>query len=65
MKRGRNVLILMSDEHAPRVSGHGGHPLVTTPHLDRLAAMGTRFTAAYTASPICVTPGSTASSSTG
>lgn len=54
MKRGRNVLILMSDEHAPRLSGHAGHPLVTTPHLDRLASLGTRFTAAYTASPICV-----------
>jgi choline-sulfatase len=54
VSRGRNVLILMSDEHAPRVSGHAGHPIVTTPHLDRLASMGTRFTAAYTASPICV-----------
>ena len=54
MSRPRNVLILMSDEHNPRIAGHCGHPLVTTPHLDRLASMGTRFTAAYTASPICV-----------
>lgn len=31
-----------------------GHPLVRTPHLDELAARGTRFTNAYTPSPICV-----------
>ena len=34
--------------------GRAGHPLVQTPNLDRLAAQGTRFTAAYTPSPICV-----------
>ena len=50
----RNVLIVMSDEHNAAVSGHAGHPVIDTPHLDRLADMGTRFTAAYTASPICV-----------
>ncbi|RPH44926.1 MAG: sulfatase [Burkholderiales bacterium] len=54
MSRPRNVVILMSDEHAPRLSGHAGHPIVDTPNLDRLASMGTRFSAAYTASPICV-----------
>lgn len=50
----RNLLILMSDEHQARAMGCAGHPLVQTPHLDRLAAQGTRFTAAYTPSPICV-----------
>ena len=34
--------------------GCAGHPFVKTPHLDALAARGTRFTAAYTPSPICV-----------
>ena len=34
--------------------GCAGHPLVETPHLDRLASNGTRFTSAYTPSPICV-----------
>ena len=50
----KNLLILMSDEHNPKVMGCAGHPFIRTPHLDRLAARGTRFSAAYTASPICV-----------
>ena len=44
----------MSDEHNPQAMGAAGHALAQTPHLDRLAARGTRYTAAYTASPICV-----------
>jgi len=49
-----NVLLLFSDEHRRDALGCDGHPLVKTPHLDRLAARGTRFTQAYTTSPICV-----------
>ncbi len=51
---GRNVLIFMADEHARRALGCYGHELVRTPVLDRLAATGTRFTQAYTPSPVCV-----------
>ncbi len=50
----KNLLVVMSDEHSPRALGAAGHPLAQTPQLDRLAARGTRFTAAYTTSPICV-----------
>lgn len=50
----KNLLVLMSDEHNPRVMGVAGHALAQTPQLDRLAARGTRFTSAYTTSPICV-----------
>jgi len=50
----QNLLVLMSDEHNSRVMGAAGHALARTPHLDRLAARGTRFTGAYTTSPICV-----------
>lgn len=49
-----NVLVLMADEHARDAMGAYGHPVVRTPHLDALAARGTRFTNAYCASPICV-----------
>lgn len=52
--RPTNVLFLFSDEHFARIMGCAGHPLVRTPNLDRLAASGTRFTNAYTPSPICV-----------
>jgi choline-sulfatase len=50
----QNMLILMSDEHNPKMMGSAGHPLVKTPHLDALAARGTRFSQAYTNCPICV-----------
>jgi len=49
-----NLLVLMSDEHNPKFLGAAGHPFIRTPHLDALAARGTRFTAAYTTCPICV-----------
>ena len=49
-----NLLILLSDEHAPRYLGCNAHPHVSTPHLDRLATRGTVFDNAYTPSPICV-----------
>src|SRR5262245_16744443 len=50
----RNMLFIMADEHNPRVLGCGGHPMIRTPNLDRLAARGVRFTDAYCNSPICV-----------
>jgi choline-sulfatase len=49
-----NLLFIMSDEHQMGAMGCAGHPIVKTPNLDRLAYEGTRFEAAYTASPICV-----------
>lgn len=49
-----NVVVIMSDEHDPRIMGCAGHPVAKTPHLDALAARGVRFTNAYTPSPICV-----------
>lgn len=53
-KRPRNLLILLSDEHEARHMGCAGHPFARTPNLDVLAARGTRFTHAWTPSPICV-----------
>jgi choline-sulfatase len=49
-----NVLVVMSDEHSRRVLGCYGHPMIRTPHLDRLAARGVRFSDAYCNVPICV-----------
>lgn len=50
----KNTLIIMSDEHNPKMLGCAEHKLCKTPNLDALAARGTRFTKAYTTSPICV-----------
>ncbi|MCF3936688.1 sulfatase-like hydrolase/transferase [Acuticoccus sp. M5D2P5] len=49
-----NVLFIMSDEHSKRVAGCYGNDVVKTPNIDRLAASGTTFDAAYTNCPICV-----------
>lgn len=49
-----NLVILMSDEHNPKIMGASGHRVVKTPNLDALAARGTMFTSAYTTSPVCV-----------
>lgn len=49
-----NVLVIMSDQHSRAVAGCYGDPVVHTPHLDALAARGTRFTSAYCPVPICV-----------
>ena len=49
-----NIIYIQSDQHNPRVMGCGGDDVVETPNLDRLAASGTVFTAAYCGSPICV-----------
>ncbi|MGI9521184.1 MAG: sulfatase-like hydrolase/transferase [Hyphomicrobiaceae bacterium] len=49
-----NLLILVDDQHSKKMLGCYDHPLVHTPNLDALAARGTRFTNAYTPSPLCV-----------
>ena len=51
---GQNLLFIFSDEHTRGVTGCYGNDLVKTPNLDRLAARGTRFDAAYCNCPICV-----------
>lgn len=50
----QNMLFILSDEHNRNVLRCYGDEIVETPNLDALAARGTRFTDAYTNSPICV-----------
>ena len=49
-----NVLLIISDEHDPAITGCYGNALVRTPNLDGLASRGVAFDAAYTNSPLCV-----------
>lgn len=49
-----NLLIIMDDKHSQQTLGCYGHPAALTPNIDRLAASGTRFKAAYTNCPICI-----------
>ena len=48
-----NILFILADQHHAKCLGHAGHPQVRTPHLDRLAREGVRFTRAVTNNPIC------------
>lgn len=49
-----NLLIILTDDMGYSDIGCYGGKDIPTPHLDRLAAEGTRFTSAYTVAPICV-----------
>ena len=53
MTRRPNVLFIIADQHNAKCVGHAGHPQVKTPHLDRMAREGVRFTHAVTNNPIC------------
>src|SRR5688572_26191643 len=49
-----NVLVILIDDLGPEWLGCYGGELVKTPHIDALAASGTRFTTCY-ATPLCST----------
>ncbi|HEX2032997.1 MAG TPA: sulfatase-like hydrolase/transferase [Chloroflexota bacterium] len=48
-----NVLLVMTDQQQGAALSCAGNADVRTPHLDALAARGTRFGAAYTPFPLC------------
>ena len=48
-----NILFIMYDQLRFDYLSCSGHPHLHTPHFDRVAAMGVRFTNAYVQSPIC------------
>ncbi|MFW6308408.1 MAG: sulfatase-like hydrolase/transferase [bacterium] len=49
-----DILIFMSDQHNALCGGFAGSSVVETPNLDKIAAQGTVFEAAYTSCPLCV-----------
>jgi len=49
-----NLLVIVSDEHAPQTMGCMGAGFARTPVMDRLAARGTTFTNAYCNFSLCV-----------
>lgn len=48
-----NILVIYPDQLRADSLGCAGNPDVKTPHMDRLAAEGMRFTEAYTHYPLC------------
>lgn len=48
-----NILLFLADDMTYHDAGVYGNPDVHTPHIDRLAAQGMRFTQAFNSSPMC------------
>lgn len=53
MAHSPNILLIMADQLVPFLTGAYDHPVVQTPHLNRLTEHGVRFDAAYTPYPLC------------
>src|ERR1035438_9853149 len=48
-----NVVLFMTDDHGAWATGAYGARGILTPHIDRLANSGARFTRAFAATPVC------------
>ncbi len=48
-----NVVLIMADDLGYAELGCYGQERIATPHIDRLAAQGMRFTQAYSGAPVC------------
>ncbi|MFZ4732579.1 MAG: sulfatase-like hydrolase/transferase, partial [Pirellulales bacterium] len=48
-----NIIVLLNDDQGSGDLGVAGHPFIKTPHLDRLAQQGCRFTDFYATAPVC------------
>ncbi|MCX6854977.1 MAG: sulfatase-like hydrolase/transferase, partial [Verrucomicrobia bacterium] len=53
-KRPTNVLFIITDQQRWDAMSCAGNTALKTPHLDKLAAQGARFTSFYSACPVCV-----------
>jgi choline-sulfatase len=49
-----NILLIMSDEHNPAITGSYGNQVVHTPNMDWIAKQGVTFETHYCNSPLCV-----------
>ena len=52
MSKSPNFLFIITDQH--RADWLGGHSVVKTPHIDAIAAQGTRFADFHVALPVCM-----------
>jgi len=50
----KNILLIFTDQQRFDTIAAAGNPHIKTPNLDRLCREGTRFSSAYTPSPVCV-----------
>src|SRR5918997_155355 len=52
-QRPPNIIVIMADDLGYGDLACYGHPTIRTPHLDRMAAEGMKFTSFYAAAPVC------------
>jgi len=48
-----NIILCMTDDQGWGDTGYNGHPVLRTPHLDRMARDGIRFDRFYSGAPVC------------
>ena len=53
MYKGKNVVLILTDDQGPWAIGCAGNPEIKTPNLDRMAREGRRFENFFCASPVC------------
>lgn len=49
----KNIVMIIGDDHSARVLGCYGNSIIRTPHIDKMAQRGIRFTNAYANAPVC------------
>ncbi|MCB1391141.1 MAG: sulfatase-like hydrolase/transferase [Rhodobacteraceae bacterium] len=49
-----SFILFITDQHRADFLGCYGHPVLRTPHIDAIAAAGTRYDRFYVASPVCM-----------
>lgn len=49
-----NFVLFITDQHRADYLSCYGHPVLKTPHIDSIAARGTRFENFYVATPVCM-----------
>jgi arylsulfatase len=54
MHKRPNILVIITDQQRADHLGCYGNPDLNTPHIDALAACGTRFTRAFVSNPLCM-----------
>ena len=52
-RRRPNIVLILTDNHGAWTLGCYGNPDIKTPHIDRLAAEGVRFTRAFSSNAVC------------
>jgi arylsulfatase A-like enzyme len=54
MTKKMNIMFIITDQHRADHMSCAGNSVLKTPHLDKLASEGVRFTSAYVTNPICM-----------